>query len=139
MKTLIEILTALPVGEVVPKSALAIFKRIGKITDYSHHGYLESGYVYYISSYDGKKDYYHTHSGRLPKDGEPGSYENPFPSFEAMVKAGYSECVDFEYKGFSFHSKYFDGCFCPYLIKKSGPTIKNTKVNRSICLWGAVI
>ena len=74
-------------GEVITsKRALCAMKRKGLIMGYSDWGYLESSKVWYISTWMGETctDYYFVEFGREPKKGEPGSYENPFPTPEAL-------------------------------------------------------
>jgi hypothetical protein len=129
---IIDILTNLPIGEVVPKKVLAILKRNGLICDYSYHGYLEGQSIYYIDT-DGSKEYTFTHIGKKPQDGELGSYSTPFANCDDMVKQGYWKS-EIQYKGFTLRPKYLDGCFSPFLIKVAGPTTDGKQVNRSISL-----
>lgn len=109
-------------GEVISsRRVLSAMKRKGLISDYSPWGYLESHQVYYVSTWKGEPctDYYYTEMSRPPKDGELGSYENPYPSMEAMFEALNSS--GFYYRGHYFTTKYFDGCFKPYLVISEPP------------------
>ena len=132
-----EILSAMPVGEIVPKRILAALKRKGLIYDYSPWGYMENCRIWYDDEYKGKKirDYkmvYLFPNGNAPKeyDFEPG-----IPYEEIGKKFGGS-WGKIEYLGNTFELKYLDGCFSPYLIK-SGPTTEKC-VHRSVCFFGAV-
>jgi hypothetical protein len=139
MKT-IEYLQNLPKGAIVNnKRALAIFKKLGLIYDYSAWGYLESQNVYYMSTYNGKttREHIFTYSGKPIQNGQFGSVDNPFSSSDEMFKH-YSYSLNFEYKGMKFSSKYLDGCFNAYLEKVSDNENKQT-VNPRNSLFGAII
>lgn len=128
-------------GEVITsKRALCAMKRKGLIMGYSDWGYLESGKVWYISTWMGEPctDYYFVEFGREPKKGEPGSYENPFPTPEALWEA-YPR-TGFYYKGNYFRSSYLDGCLKPYLIKSEPPhSDRPNQVRRTMSVYGAVM
>ena len=110
--------------------------RIMRITDY-----LESQNVYYKSNWDGRKttDHIFSYQGKEIKDGEVGSALNPFPNSSDMYKAGWNNYIDAEYKGFKLGSKYLDGCFNAYLIKKGGKCKEQNTVERRISLFGKII
>ena len=110
--------------------------RIMRITDY-----LESQNVYYKSNWDGRKttDHIFSYQGKEIKDGEVGSVLNPFPNSSDMYKAGWNNYIDAEYKGFKLGSKYLDGCFNAYLIKKGGKCKEQNTVERRISLFGKII
>lgn len=127
----------LPVGEVVNKRGLAYLKRLGYIWHYSEWGYLESLHIF------GKK-----------QDGQRWADEwwleiSPNRACKGAEKLDYSEMThddmlakfghqgSFVFNGITFRTKYFDGCFCPYLVKDGPDNGKN--VNRRICLWGAIL
>ena len=133
-----QILDSLNCGEVVPKRILAALKRKGLIYDYSPWGYMENCRIWYNEEYKGKtiSDYrmvYLFPNGNAPKvyDLEPGI------SREEIYEKYGSSWGKIEYLGNTFELKYFDGCFCPYLIKTAPKTEK--VVNHRMCLWGAVI
>ena len=125
-------LKALPKGEVVNKKALALFKRLGYIWDYSHWGYLESIDIKSIPE-DYTRMYY-----CFPKknakvlesfdttfavcDGKKYRRSYPYVDFNktsSQISEEFGYPNEFEYEGMSFRIKYYDGCFNPYLIKNS--------------------
>ena len=135
-------LESLPIGAVITdKRVLSVLKRAGIIYDYSQFGYLESQNVYYKSNWDGRKttDHIFSYQGKEIKDGEVGSVLNPFPNSSDMYKAGWNNYIDAEYKGFKLGSKYLDGCFNAYLIKKGGKCKEQNTVERRIFLFGKII
>ena len=140
--TVTEYLESLPIGQVITnKSVLSVLKRAGVIYDYSQFGYLESQNVYYKSDWNGKETTEHifSYQGRKISDIEQGSISNPFKNITEMYQAGWNNYLDTEYKGFKLGSKYLDGCFNAYLIKKGGPCKEQRSVNRKITLFGNVI
>ncbi len=124
-----EILERMPVGEIVPKQILAAMKRKGLIYDYSYWGYLESAKIRYRDPDDSWHVYEELFPDGNAKDAESfiGTHEELRMKFSGR---------DISYLGYTFTTKYLDGCFCPYLVK-TGP--KNGKeVERSMCLWGQI-
>jgi hypothetical protein len=128
-----ELLTSLPIGEVIPKKVLSVLKRNGLIYDYSNFGYLESQWVYYFDC-EGKRERHISYAGKEIKDGELGSFENPFKNYRDSVDHGFGEWLEINYKGFTLSSKYLSGCFNAYLIKRDGETKDNKKVERSMVM-----
>jgi hypothetical protein len=126
-----DILTNLPIGEIIPKRVLAVLKRSGLIYDYSHFGYLEGQWIYYINCF-GERERTHTYAGKEPKANELGSMENPFPTLQAAREAGYVDWIELHYKGFTLKGKYLSGCFNQYLIKADGETANIKKVERNM-------
>lgn len=115
-----EYLTNLPVGEVVNKTALAYFKRMGFIFDYSQWGYLESLHIFGKRE-DGK---YYANEFWLQISGNracKGSKERDYSemTFDDMCEL-FGPQFSFTWEGMTFRPKYFDGCFSPYLVK-DGP------------------
>lgn len=116
-----EYLKNLKVGSIVgSKRALAAMKRKGLIYDYSQWCYLEDQNVYYKEDYGNGIELCHkfTYSGKPIQEGEKGSRENPYMSYEEYLNSPYFESISFEYKGMKFASRYFDGCFNAYLVKE---------------------
>lgn len=137
-------LDALPTGEAVcSRKVLYAMKRKGLIADYSPWGYLESQKVWYVrwTMDDGHKvtDYFYVELCKALNYGDKGTCYNPFSSIDEMHKT-MPHVSGFYYKGHYFTTKYFDGCFCPYLIKTNPPeSRKRDEVNRNISLYGRVI
>lgn len=101
---------------ITDKRVLYTLKRAGVIADYSHWGYLESQVIFYKDT-DGVKDNVYTFHEKFCKrikDGELGSYQNPYPNIDAIFKDINRHPT---YKGIKLSYKYVDGCFCPYLVK----------------------
>lgn len=121
----------MPVGGIVPKRVLAAMKRKGLIYDYSHWGYLESARIHYKDPDDSWTRYLHIFPNGNAKEAD----EFNGTSTELTDKFGWD--WEINYMGFTFKTKYLDGCFAPYLVK-TGPTNGN-EVNHKICLWGAII
>ena len=124
-----EYLENLPIGEVVNKKALAYFKRIGYIWDYSRFGYLESVHIRGNDGYDnsfhldisanGKCGLIEGFGAMYEKWRQSSAETNDYSSEQLREMVKPSWC--FEWEGMRFRAKYYDGCFCPYLIKDSGP------------------
>lgn len=115
---LLDYLMNLPFGEVVNKRALAVFKRCGYIYDYSPWGYLEGCWLCYKDEEDDYvyRDMYEVFSKRnAPRDERTKVYLRD--EFHEV----YGDTSRFEYKGMFFETKYFSGCFCPYLVKVEPP------------------
>lgn len=129
-------------GEVIAaRCILSAMKRAGLICDYSEWGYLEPQEVWYVSTFYGEPytDYHLIYYGRSLQEGELGTYENPFPSAEALLDSKFGG-KGFYYKGNYFTHKYLDGCFNPYLIKSEDPMSKRKNaVDRKVCFFGAII
>lgn len=125
-----EILAKLPCGEVVPKRILAAMKRKGLIYDYSWFGYLESARI----SYKDPDDSWHYYIETFPK-GNAKDAENFVGTSEELREKFFGSTIN--YLGYTFDTKYFSGCFKPYLIK-TGPKTEKV-VNHSMCLWGAIV
>ena len=129
-------------GEVIAsRSILSAMKKSGLICDYSPWGYLESQKVWYVSTFSGEPctDYEYLYYGRELQQGEMGTYENPFPSREAMNDSAYG-ANGFYYKGNYFTTKYLSGCFNAYLIKSEDPASgRRNQIERTMCLWGAIM
>lgn len=132
----------LPTGEVVcNRRALAAMKRKGLISDYSPWCYLEGHKVWYIATWLGKPstEYHFVEFGQEPKEGELGSYENPYRSSDEMWNA-LPPTTGFYYKGHYFRHQHLDGCFKPYLIKSEPPhSGKPNQVLRRMSVFGAVM
>ena len=141
-----EYLENLPIGEVVNKKALAYFKRIGYIWDYSRFGYLEGVHCIGSDGYNGDFTCEISRTGncKVLEQFESAMYEkwrqgtartNKYTGDELreMVKPSWS----FEWEGMEFSLKYYDGCFCPYLIKTKGPT--RGTVNHRFAFPGGVV
>ena len=145
MKT-IDYLKSLPNGEVVGKRGLALFKRLGLIWDYSRFGYLEGLNIH------GKKqedDYLllHISSNRMCKAAEPfqGAMHDKWRQKYAHcdktkeeLQSIFAPKNEFVYADITFHLKYLDGCFSPYLVKTSGGDNTST-VNRRMAFPQGVI
>lgn len=125
-----EYLENLPLGEVLNKKALAYFKRIGYIWDYSKFGYLEGIRVQGIDGYN-ESFYLELSKNKNSKfvEGLEGAmyekwrqtsmaYSNKYTAEELREFIKPTSC--FEWEGMEFSLKYYDGCFCPYLIKTKG-------------------
>ena len=128
-----EILERLPVGEVVPKQILAAMKRKGLIYDYSYWGYIESVRLHYKSEYSDNDfrldEIFPLGNAREAADFHGASRDD--------VNEHFGRQSEINYLGFTFGTKYYDGCFQPYLVK-TGPY--NGKVVRhKMCLWGALV
>lgn len=101
---------------ITDKRVLCALKRAGVIADYSRWGYLEAQLIYYKNT-DGVKDYLCTFLGyfcKRIKDGELGSWQNPYPNIDAIFKDINRHPT---YKGIKLSYKYVDGCFSTYLVK----------------------
>ena len=147
MKT-IEYLQNLPVGEVVNKKALSLFKRLGFVWDYSKFGYLEGLRI------RGAKPEGSMWADEMCLEVSSKANCKAAEKFEGAMyekwRQSTAKCEltrdqmwdifgvrdEFEYKGMTFRTKYLDGCFSPYLIK-SGPGPE--QVNRRMSLFGNVI
>lgn len=101
---------------ITDKRVLSALKRAGLIADYSTFGYLETQVIFYKDKNGVKDNLYTFHEEfcKRIKDGELGSYQNPYPSIEAMMGNVNRHPT---YKGIKLSYKYVDGCFCPYLVK----------------------
>ena len=127
-----EILERMPVGGIVPKRILAAMKRKGLIYDYSRWGYLESARI----SYKDPDDSWH-HYVELFPNGNAREAENFVGTSQELINKFGSGWNDITYMGFTFGTKYLDGCFAPCLIK-TGPKNGN-EVNHRTCFFGAII
>ena len=143
-------LKALPKGEVVNKTALAYFKRLGYIWDYSRWGYLESLHIW------GKKptnDIYHDEfwleispkkNCAVAEKFEGAMYGKNRQTGCANTEKTFDEMLDifgsqgsFEFEGMTFRTRYFDGCFKPYLVKDT-PNDKRECVHHTIAMPSGV-
>lgn len=119
-----EILNRLPIGEVVPKRILAAMKRKGLIYDYSAWGYLESARI----SYKDPDDSWHKYIETFPKGNAKEADDFIGTSDELREKFGFSDTI--EYLGDFFETKYFSGCFSPYLVKCKPPMKYDMKIKK---------
>lgn len=128
----------LPVGEVVNKRGLAYLKRLGYIYDYSEWGYLESLRILGKRRED-EPEYCHDWLLEVsPNRACKGASERDHSQMTSDdMHELYGSMWGFELNGIRFTTKYFDGCFKPYLIK-SGPD-NGKSVKHSMSLWGNVI
>ena len=101
---------------ITDKRVLYALKRAGLIADYSHFGYLEGQRIYYKDKDGVKENLYtfHEYFCKRITDGELGSYQNPYPSIDAIFEDINRNPT---YKGIKLSYKYVDGCFAPYLVK----------------------
>lgn len=117
MKVL-DYLKQLPMGEPVNKRVLAILKRKGLIYDYSQWGYLES---VRITWQDKGMDISFDHRELFPNANAPKvtlrNEHDFYGSTDEMYEFYGHPWSEIEYKGFKFQTKYFSGCFYPYLVK----------------------
>lgn len=123
----------LPVGEVVNKRGLAYLKRLGFIWDYSQWGYLESLTIY------GKKREGNPWPDEFCLEISPNQNCKMAELYDGALYDGCRQCGSiriektsdellemfgiqgsFEFNGITFRTRYFDGCFKPYLVK-DGP------------------
>lgn len=131
----------LPVGEVVNKRGLAYLKRIGLIWDYSKCGYLECLHVYDKEFYS---DMHYTFPNGNAKDAErlDGAMYEKWRQTSAQVdnlnefREEFGRCSTIVSHGVQFDTKYFDGCFKPYLVK-DGP-VNGKQVNHRFAFPGGV-
>lgn len=130
METIKDYLHNLKSGEVVGKRGLCYFKRKGYIWDYSCFGYLESLHIW------GKKrdgEYFrdefwlevsrdgncHLAEQFAGEDGKKRMYSSVrSDKTHDELRELFGPQGSFEFDGMTFGPKYFDGCFCPYLVKR---------------------
>ena len=126
-----EIVAQMPCGEIVPKRILAAMKRKGLIYDYSPFGYLESVSVNYKDPNDSWYYYLELFPNGNAKDADS------FVGTSEELRKKFTMNGNITYHGCTFSTKYLSGCFKPYLVKTAPKT--DVVVNRTMCLWGAVI
>ena len=124
------ILANLPVGGIVPKQVLSAMKRKGLIYDYSFWGYLESAKIHFRDP----DDSWHKYVELFPK-GNAREAETFVGTSSELYDKFFGGQV--EYLGYTFDTKYLDGCFQPYLVK-TGPE-NGKEVNHRMCFFGAIV
>ena len=135
----------LPVGEVVNKRGLAYLKRLGLIWDYSKWGYLEGLRMRGTDDdwYNIDRDLFPNGNAKEAEQLEGAMYEKWRQGQGRSDELTHDELREkfpngrIEALGNEFDTKYFDGCFMPYLVK-TGPE-SGKQVNHRMCLWGAII
>ena len=154
MKTL-EIIDRLPVGEVVPVKVLAVFKRCGLIGDYSSYGYLED-----MSDAIPASFYY---KGRKFRTKYLSGCFSPYViKAEDVIVKKRTDYIQFKGDFVRDRPCYLSDKVCStlwnlhykipnlsvekfmdYMHRKGQafvvpPTRTNRRVNRTMCLWGAI-
>ena len=122
-------LNALRPGEVVGKRVLAALKRAGLIWDYSQYGYLEGVRIVLNGGKKDKWGYIDDIRYEIIRTGRRAEVEamrkaNDW-SDTRVTELSMEETIDrighpwghITYKGCDLEYKYFDGCFCPFLVK----------------------
>ena len=147
---IIDYLKSLPKGEIVGKRALAYFKRIGFIWDYSRFGYIEglriSGAKEKDTPYREQVDLEISSTAKCKKaeileNAMYGRWRQTTATCKKTAQELHSILTpsrSFRFAGMTFGLRYFDGCFKPYLVKEKDNDQKET-VTRHLAFPGGVI